>query len=42
MWRNDEELRGSSHKNWGGGGLYIKQKAYGDGEFILQYLRSIL
>ncbi len=39
MPRNDEELRGPSHRNKG---AYKKQEASGDGEFVLQHLRSIL
>jgi hypothetical protein len=39
MLRNDEKLRGLSHKNKG---AYRRQGASRDGEFMLQYLKSIL
>jgi hypothetical protein len=38
MPRNDEKLKGPSHRNKG---ACKKQGAYGDGEFVLKYLRSI-
>jgi hypothetical protein len=40
MPRNDDEQKGPNHRNQGG--AYKRQKTYGDGEFVLKYLRSIL
>jgi hypothetical protein len=43
MLRTDEEQKVQAVEiKRGGGGAYIKQRAYGDGESVLKYLKSIL